>query len=53
MQNYNCKITGGEIPEGEFVMIQIQAKNAGEALPLAIANYPGSIVKEITLIEST
>ena len=50
MLRYNCKVMGGDIPEGEFIMVEIEAENAGYALPLAIVNYPKSFVKEITVV---
>lgn len=51
MLTYNCKLIGGNIPEGDFIIVQVQALNAGAALPIAINGYLGSIVKELELIE--
>lgn len=48
MQKFNCKVVGGEIPENEFVMVEVEAENAGYALPLAIQDHPGSRVLEVT-----
>ena len=36
MLKFNCKVVGGNIPEGEFVIVEVDAENAGYALPLAI-----------------
>jgi hypothetical protein len=50
MLKFNCKVVGGNIPEGEFVIVEVDAENAGYALPLAIVNHPGSFVLEITQV---